>query len=104
MGYLSCPENTVWLAASKAIRFIRKAARTCNSVSHLLKSVVREIRMLRCVGQGSGDRPCDPILEVKFHWSPHLMLTAQIKRLDSLIHAEPKQYTVDKTVPLMEQC
>jgi len=54
MGYLSCPENTVWLAASKAIRFIRKAARSCNSVSHPLKSVVREIRMLRCVGAGYG--------------------------------------------------
>jgi len=31
-----------------------KAARTCNSVSHLLKSVVREIRTLRCVGAGFG--------------------------------------------------
>ena len=54
MGYLSCPENTVWLAASKAISFIWKAARTCNSVSHLLKSVVREICTLRCVGAGTG--------------------------------------------------
>ena len=54
MGYLSCPENKVWLAASKAICFIWETARTCNSVSHLLKSVVREIRTLRCVGAGTG--------------------------------------------------
>ena len=54
MGNLSWPENTVWLAASKAFRFICKAARTCNSVSHLLKSVVREICTLRCVGAGTG--------------------------------------------------